>query len=781
MHPQQPAGQSRSRIDPNQVPSPIVVQEMDQAVYENATFSTTSQSVPPLVSTNFRATDDGNCNPRFLRLTTYNIPCTEELANVTAVPLGVIIQPLAMLNYDEEPVEVVDFGEAGPIRCNRCKAYINPYFKFMEGGSKFMCNLCEFVNEVPPEYFMNLDMSGRRQDISRRPELRKGTVEFVATKEYCAHPAKPASYVLAIDVSWNAIQSGMLTAAIHGIRELLLDDSSQSLPPGTKVGIITFDKSVHFYNLKPTLEQPQMLVVPDVGDMFVPLNEGFLVDPKESRAVIENLLDTLPTIFEGNRTSEPALGAAVQAAQAALVGYGGKLTIFQTMLPTFGPGALKSREDQKLLGSEKEYTLYEPQEYFWKKVAQDCAQSGICVDMFLFPSAYIDVATIGTLTAVTGGDTYMYPNFEAARDGLRLIEDFKRSLTRPFGYDALLRVRVSNGLKVAEHFGNFYMKNSTDIELAGLSSESAIGAAIRHDGKLDEKSESAFQAALLYTTSTGQRRIRVHNLSVPNTSLLGNVFRFAEMDTTINYLMKAAVAQSAQSSLKSVRDRLSEKCVKILAAYRKHAASSSSPGQLILPESFKLYALYTLCMLKMRAFRGGAESSSDIRVHNMRLLKALGVRESVPLLYPRLLPLSDLPPEVGERDARGRIKLPPCIRASQERLNPSSAYAIENGQTLMLWLGRGISPEYVRAIFGVDSLEAIDPKMRALPVQNNPTSEKLRAMFSQLQADRPRYLHFQLVRQQMDQFHEVEFHNMLVEDQNYDNMTYVDSLVAVHR
>ena len=28
-----------------------------------------------------------------------------------------------------------------------------------------------------------------------------------------------------------------------------------------------------------------MLVVPDVNDVFVPLNEGFLVDPVESRSV----------------------------------------------------------------------------------------------------------------------------------------------------------------------------------------------------------------------------------------------------------------------------------------------------------------------------------------------------------------------------------------------------------------------------------------------------------------------------------------------------------------
>jgi hypothetical protein len=34
---------------------------------------------------------------------------------------------------------------------------------------------------------------------------------------------------------------------------------------------------------KAELDNAQMLVVPDLSDMFVPLSEGFLVDPQESR------------------------------------------------------------------------------------------------------------------------------------------------------------------------------------------------------------------------------------------------------------------------------------------------------------------------------------------------------------------------------------------------------------------------------------------------------------------------------------------------------------------
>jgi len=45
----------------------------------------------------------GNCSPRFMRLTSYNIPSSEDLLNSSMLPLGLIIQPLA----EVPPYEVI--------------------------------------------------------------------------------------------------------------------------------------------------------------------------------------------------------------------------------------------------------------------------------------------------------------------------------------------------------------------------------------------------------------------------------------------------------------------------------------------------------------------------------------------------------------------------------------------------------------------------------------------------------------------------------------------------
>jgi hypothetical protein len=40
------------------------------------------------------------------------------------------------------------------------------------------------LNEVPLEYFCNVDHEGRRRDFEERPELCTGTVEYIAPQEY---------------------------------------------------------------------------------------------------------------------------------------------------------------------------------------------------------------------------------------------------------------------------------------------------------------------------------------------------------------------------------------------------------------------------------------------------------------------------------------------------------------------------------------------------------------------------------------------------------------------
>jgi hypothetical protein len=69
-------------------------------------------------------------------------------------------------------------------------------------------------------------------------------------------PPMPPAFFFVIDVSHAAVASGVLAHVCRAIRASL-----DRLPGGerTRIGFLTFDTALHFYNLKAGLTQPQMM------------------------------------------------------------------------------------------------------------------------------------------------------------------------------------------------------------------------------------------------------------------------------------------------------------------------------------------------------------------------------------------------------------------------------------------------------------------------------------------------------------------------------------------
>ncbi|KAI3657284.1 hypothetical protein MP638_002224 [Amoeboaphelidium occidentale] len=783
---QQPlgGGPPKPKINPDQIPSPVVGQLAEQEMWQNVEYNTVSDVVPPAASTDFVAIDNGNANPRFIRSTCYSVATTNDIAQASQIPIGLVIQPLAEIKPQERQIQLVDHGETGPIRCNRCKAYMNPNMIWLNGGSKFMCNICEFTNETPENYFAPLDQNGYRVDWHQRPELQAGVVEYKATKEFSTKPPVPANFVFVVDVSYPSVQAGVLGSFIEALEEILeyfpMDEESEESP--CSIGLITFDRVLHFYDLNPSLSQAHVHVVSDVDDVFVPIQTGFLVNPHKSGEIIKLLLKQLHGLHSNPRPGvENCFGAAMKAAQVALQKTGGRIICLNHSLPTVGPGALKAREEAKLMNTENERQLYVPQDNYYMKLADECVNVGAAVDMFLFPSAYIDVATIGVLSGLTGGRCRVYHRFHQEKDGLSFTQDFQRAITRPFGYDAWLRVRCGNGLRVHEHYGNFSMRNSTDIEMPLVDSETAFAVQFKHDGNLGDNKRAQFQVAMLYTTPLGDRRIRVINLTLRCTNEVGQIFKWADCDVTLNLLSKAAVSQTTSLTLKNIRDSITEKCILVLSAYRKICASASPPGQLILPDSFKFYPVYALSILKSKAFKAAVDISSDTRVEEMRAIRNMNVSTSISFFYPRLYSLHDLDEKACEYDTTSKFVFPTRLRTSWEKFSMDGIYLLENTKSVIIWIGIQAEPKLLTQLFGVDSIQAVNPRMKVLPKLDNPFSKKIRELLYYIQEQERKgvYPPLEIIRQ--GEPTEMYMKQSLVEDEGYESMNYVDYLCFVHK
>lgn len=62
--------------------------------------------------------------------------------------------------------------------------------------------------------------------------------------------------------------------------------------------------------------------------------------------------------------------------------------------------------------------LFQPQTSFYNTLAKDCVAQGCCVDLFLFPNQYVDVATLGVVPVSTGGSVYKYTYFQVREKSL---------------------------------------------------------------------------------------------------------------------------------------------------------------------------------------------------------------------------------------------------------------------------------------------------------------------------------------------------------------------------
>lgn len=72
---------------------------------------------------------------------------------------------------------------------------------------------------------------------------------------------------------------------------------------------------------------------------------------------------------------------------------GGRITVFQSCLPNYGPGSLQCREDPNQRAAKEVHHLG-PQTDFYKRLSLDCSTQQISVDLFLVNAQYADLATI---------------------------------------------------------------------------------------------------------------------------------------------------------------------------------------------------------------------------------------------------------------------------------------------------------------------------------------------------------------------------------------------------
>ncbi|XDC76293.1 hypothetical protein R6Z07F_007466 [Ovis aries] len=711
-----------------------------------------------------------NCSPDSFRCTLTNIPQTQALLNKAKLPLGLLLHPFRDLTQ----LPVITSNTI--VRCRSCRTYINPFVSFID-QRRWKCNLCYRVNDVPEEFMYN-PLTRSYGEPHKRPEVQNSTVEFIASSDYMLRPPQPAVYLFVLDVSHNAVEAGYLTILCQSLLENL-----DKLPGDsrTRIGFMTFDSTIHFYNLQEGLSQPQMLIVSDIDDVFLPTPDSLLVNLYESKELIKDLLNALPNMFTNTRETHSALGPALQAAFKLMSPTGGRVSVFQTQLPSLGAGLLQSREDPNQRSSTKVVQHLGPATDFYKKLALDCSGQQTAVDLFLLSSQYSDLASLACMSKYSAGCIYYYPSFHYTHNpsqAEKLQKDLKRYLTRKIGFEAVMRIRCTKGLSMHTFHGNFFVRSTDLLSLANINPDAGFAVQLSIEESLTDTSLVCFQTALLYTSSKGERRIRVHTLCLPVGSSLADVYAGVDVQAAVCLLANMAVDRSISSSLSDARDALVNAVVDSLSAYGSTVSNLQHSG-LIAPSSLKLFPLYVLALLKQKAFRTGTSTRLDDRVYAMCQIKCQPLVHLMKMIHPNLYRIDRLTDEGAIHVNDRVVPQPPLQKLSAEKLTREGAFLMDCGSIFYIWIGKSCDNNFIEDVLGYPDFASIPQKMTHLPELDTLSSERARSFITWLRDSRPLSPVLHVVKDESPA--KTEFFQHLIEDRTEAALSYYEFLLHVQQ
>ena len=283
----------------------------------------------------------------------------------------------------------MDYGDNEIPRCvsPHCRAYLCPFTKWIDGGERWVCHLCRCVNITSDYYFNKLNQQNIRIDSNTKIDLAYGSYEYVANKTYrkSDKPSMFPIFIFAIDVSLASIQNNFLTAVIESIKDVIAGDSLLFCDK-TKVAFITYDTSIHFYNLKNN--QPVMLCVKD-DELFLPCPiNNLLISLNDNKKNVLNLLDLIQNSFINTTCKDSnKIFHAVNAAYILANKIGGRLLIFNASQSMTSLPKMKSKNSGNL---PKEEIIYSPTDD--KQLSQmgiNLTNENICCELFVTSDTFI--------------------------------------------------------------------------------------------------------------------------------------------------------------------------------------------------------------------------------------------------------------------------------------------------------------------------------------------------------------------------------------------------------
>ncbi|CAD8171840.1 unnamed protein product [Paramecium octaurelia] len=419
-----------------------------------------------------------------IKSTSRVFPRTKQVYMDAKIPFAVIIQPYG--SSIEQGFPIVNYGNNPILRCQNCRAYINPFMEQLKDEEYMRCNICTCIIKIPNNFI-------KPMDLEKRPDLTTGSYDIKAGQEYQVRPPMAPAYFFMIDVSQKSQELLGIMGQI--IKDMILEDKFNER---TLFGFITFDTSIHLYNFSSKLKQVQMYVLTDDNEMPMPGN--YLFDLQDSKDIIVAFLNQLDHLFPKPQLRSTQFLSAFKLVQNIMQENGGKLIIL-----TSSPIKELNLTDN----SKSPQNHFLPTNNVLKQIAEKMHFNYISPSIFVLPCGFNNVGTLNQLVKFLNGDIFYYddPTIQAQK----FYYDLRAILEKDYTWESVFRIRTSIGWKIKSVYGNYSIKNADLLNIICAEDQKVLMYELELNQPRAPYDNLYLQTALLYTSTKGERRIRQFN------------------------------------------------------------------------------------------------------------------------------------------------------------------------------------------------------------------------------------------------------------------------------
>jgi protein transport protein SEC24 len=529
-----------------------------------------------------------------------------------------------------------------------------------------MCPLCKSRNATPSVFYQTLDSAGQRLDQQLRPDLSQLAYDISAPEAYIERPPAPLTFCFLLDCSQAALKCGLIDAFCETIEEMVKTEAFPGLPR-TQIAFILVSAEVHLIRFADDSDAVQMISLGQATEtafLPVPLDQ-ILVSLQEKSVAILRVLRLIRAFAASSFLSNSGFKMGLTYLHTLLQASGGKAIalLCNITTPTGSNPSLSTTSD---ITSPNGYDSW------YRDIGKQFGFKGISVDLYFLSNHCSELNSLVHLSEQTGGSLFLYPkDFPASK----LSSELYLSLTRDQMWDVTVRLRVNKDWRVVQAYGSFMVREGDLLGMQVAHAGSSLAYRVEMDDQVIHQGKMYLQAAVLYTTTASERRIRVLNLSLKVSNDRYEILSAAEPETITTLWARMAMVQSEESNDFGAGKSGVERKLRMLMAY--------APS---LPRNLEFLPYYVLGLVKMTVFHGGRALTKgvpalicDIPAFQRHALLTWPSNSLCQLLYPRLYCLTN--PPLSDTDP------PTPLNLTVTSLSKAQIYLLDTGLDLLLWLG----------------------------------------------------------------------------------------------